>query len=208
MLLGMAGQPAHRQGWRSEFLYQAIYARYSGAQGVPVLISSKGRARCVLTNTCFCLIKMSDVYEALTPQETSAPGRLISDPICSCQDPDGLRVESITVDPPKNRLVLTDLVGPIITLTHLTKTVRLTLVFTIRDGCGGFIDSRRCSPHLQRLAEVARSHQRRQSRKRCEGVEGTCCSSLPACTIGAGNLCLGQAHLLTDSPDKAGKFAC
>ena len=124
ILLGMAGQPTQGKDGARNFA-QAIYARYSGVQGPgPDFLRKDGQD--VFSPTLFRLIK-NDV-EA-TPRGFA--GRLDFDPICSCQDPDGLRVESITVDPAKNHFVPTTVVLHYADST--TKTVRLTLVFT-KDG--------------------------------------------------------------------------
>jgi hypothetical protein len=124
MLLGMAPPPAQGTDGARHFV-QAIYARYSGAQGPgPDFLRKDGQD--VFSPTLLRLIK-SDVDA--TPQGFA--GRLDFDPICSCQDPDGLRVESITVDPAKKHLVLTSVVLHYSDST--SKTVRLTLVFT-KDG--------------------------------------------------------------------------
>lgn len=124
MSLGMARPPTQGKNGARSFT-QAIYARYSRVQGAgPDFLRQDGRN--VFSPTLFRLIK-SDV-EA-TPQGFA--GRLDFDPICSCQDPDGLRVETITVDPPKNHFVLTTVV--LRYSDSSTKTVRLILVFT-KDG--------------------------------------------------------------------------
>lgn len=124
MLLGMAVPPAQGKDGARNFV-QAIYARYSGAQG-PGSDFLRKDGQDVFSPTLLRLIK-SDV-EA-TPQGFA--GRLDFDPICSCQDPDGLRVESITVAPAKNRLVLATVILHYSDST--SKTVRLTLVST-KDG--------------------------------------------------------------------------
>ncbi|MEG9437706.1 DUF3828 domain-containing protein [Edaphobacter sp. HDX4] len=124
MLLGMAGQTAQGKDGARNFA-EAIYARYSRAQGSgPDFLRQDGQD--VFSPTLFRLIKRD--VEA-TPQGFA--GRLDFDPICSCQDPDGLRVESITVDPAKNQFVPTTVILHYPDST--TKTVRLTLVFT-KDG--------------------------------------------------------------------------
>jgi hypothetical protein len=97
MSLGMARQPTQGKNGARSFT-QAIYARYSRVQAAgPDFLRQDGRN--VFSPTLFRLIK-SDV-EA-TPQGFA--GRLDFDPICSCQDPDGLRVETITVDPQRTTL--------------------------------------------------------------------------------------------------------
>jgi hypothetical protein len=124
MLLGMAVQPAQGKDGARNFA-QAIYARYSRVQGSgPDFLRQDGKN--VFSPTLFRLIKRD--VEA-TPQGFA--GQLDFDPICSCQDPDGLRVESITVDPAKGHFFFTTVILHYSDST--AKTVRLTLVFT-KDG--------------------------------------------------------------------------
>jgi len=121
MLLAIVAQPTQSLDSARDFV-QAVYARYnSGNAAGPDFRSADGLA--VFSPSLFNLIKQ-DV--GATPQGFA--GRLDFDPICSCHDSDGLRVEALTLHPTRSHSVLAT-----VTLRYAdatTRTINLTLVPT------------------------------------------------------------------------------
>lgn len=118
LLIGMAAPPDASLPTARNFV-QTVYARYSLPRGgEPDFLGPDGKS--VFSQSLFRLIRMSVRH---TPHGFA--GRLDFDPICSCQDSDGLRVEAISVSPLQDDLVLST-----VTLRYAdatTRSIRLTL---------------------------------------------------------------------------------
>jgi hypothetical protein len=121
LMLGTVAPPAQDLDRARKFV-QSIYARYGSTQAVdPNYLGVDGKA--VFSPSLYRLIK----HDAeTTPQ--GFVGRLDFDPICLCQDPDGLRVETVTLYRVKQPFVVSKVSHRYSDST--TRLVRLTLVPT------------------------------------------------------------------------------